>query len=168
MSQENASQMVAAVLKLGSALCAMAAAALLILPLVRGEVGTRPREVTLTPITSQAGETEPGETEPGETEPVEEAESVDNAIRESRAPFEGAILSLDAQPADVTVQVNGKDQGETPVMVGLECAPGEPVVITFSRRGFERTTHRTTCPRDEMVTVKARLKQSTRGTAGKR
>ncbi|OJH33798.1 PEGA domain-containing protein [Cystobacter ferrugineus] len=156
--QKHASQKVAAVLKLGSALCAMAAVGLLIQPLVRGEVSTRPRDITLTPITS----------EDGETETVEEAESAGNAIRESRAPFEGAILSLDSEPSEATVQVNGKNQGETPVMVGLECERGEPVVITFSRRGFERTTHRTSCPQDEMVTVKARLKQSTRGTAGKR
>jgi hypothetical protein len=156
--QEHASQKVAAVLKLGSALCAMAAAGLLILPLVRGEVSTRPRDITLTPITSGDGETETGE----------EAASTGNAIRESRSAFEGAILSLESQPSEATVQVNGRDQGETPVMVGLECEPGEPVVITFSRRGFESAIHRTPCPRDALVTVKARLKQSTRGTAGKR
>lgn len=156
--QEHASQKVAAVLKLGSALCALAATGVLILPLVRGEVRTRPRDITRTPITSGDGE----------TKTVEEAESADNSIRESSSAFAGAILSLESQPAEATVQVNGRDQGETPIMVALECAPGEPVVITFSRRGFESMTHRTPCPRDAMVTVKARLKQSTRGSAGKR
>lgn len=156
--QEHASHKVAAVLKLGSALCALAAAGLLSLPLVRGEVGTRPRDITPTPIA----------TEDGETRTVEEAESADNSIQESSSAFEGAILSLESQPAEATVQVNGRDQGETPIMVGLECMPGEPVVITFSRRGFESVTHRTPCPRDALVTVKARLKQSIRGTAGKR
>ncbi|WNG18505.1 PEGA domain-containing protein [Cystobacter fuscus] len=160
--QEHASQKVAAVLKFGSALCAMAAAGLLILPLVRGEVRTGPRDITLTPITSEDEETEAREEVKGEVAPT------DNPIQESRSAFEGAILSLESQPEEATVEVNGKDQGETPVMVGLECEPGEPVVITFSRRGFESTTHRTTCPRDEMVKVKARLKQSTRGSAGKR
>ncbi len=164
--QEHASQKVAAVLKLGSALCAMAAAGLLILPLVRGEMRTGPRDITLTPLPSE--EEEPRAGEEVEVESNVEVESTNKAIRESRSAFEGAILSLESQPEEATVQVNGRDQGETPVMVGLECAPGEPVVITFSRRGFESTTHRTSCPRDEMVTVKARLKQSTRGTAGKR
>ncbi|MFY0578299.1 PEGA domain-containing protein [Cystobacter fuscus] len=139
--QEHASQKVAAVLKFGSSLCAMAAAGLLILPLVRGEVRTAPRDITLTPITSEDEETR------AEEEVAVEAESTNNkAIRESRSAFEGAILSLDSQPSEATVKVNGRDQGETPVMVGLECAPGEPVVITFSRRGFESTTHRTSCP----------------------
>lgn len=160
--QEHASQKVAAVLKFGSALCAMAAAGLLILPLVRGEVRTGPRDITLTPITSE-------DEEPRAEEEVKvEVESANKAIQESRSAFEGAILSLESEPEEATVEVNGKDQGETPVMVGLECKPGEPVVITFSRRGFESTTHRTSCPRDEMVKVNARLKQSTRGTAGKR
>ncbi|ATB40682.1 PEGA domain-containing protein [Cystobacter fuscus] len=160
MSQEHASQKVAAVLKLGSALCAMAAAGVLILPLVRGEVRTGPRDITLTPITTEDEETQ--------AEEDVEVESAGKPIRETRSAFEGAILSLESQPSEATVKVNGRDQGETPVMVGLECAPGEPVVITFSRRGFESTTHRTPCPRDEMVKVKARLKQSIRGTAGKR
>ena len=156
--QEHASQKAAAVLKLGSAVCALAAAGVLMLPLVRGEVSTRPRDITLTPITSEAGE----------AETVEEAQSADDAIRESRSAFAGAILSLESQRSEASVQVYGRDLGETPIMVGLDCAPGDPVVITFSRRGFESMTHRTPCPRDAMVTVKARLKQSIRGSAGKR
>jgi hypothetical protein len=159
---EHASQKAAAVLKFGASLCAMAAAGLLVLPLLRGEVGAQPRDIT-PPLSLPAEE----ETRAGATA-GEAAESADPSIQESRTAFQGAILSLESRPPGASVRVNGTDQGETPVMVGLECVPGKPVVIVFSLRGFESTTHRTACPRDALITVKAQLKQSTRGTAGKR
>ena len=88
--------------------------------------------------------------------------------REERADFEGAILMVESEPAGATILVDGKDQGQTPVSVGLECLPGTPVLVEFSLRGYEKAKHRTLCPHDALVKVTARLRKGSGKSPGKK
>lgn len=166
---------VAAVLKLGSALCGLAAAALLVLPAVRGEFNTQPRLLTLTPTfgpakdsTPVASPEPPGEERPpvdrtGQRDPFVAPEP-DPVIQEERADFDGAILVLESEPSGATAFVDGKDQGETPVSVGLDCLPGKPVQVEFVLRGHQRLTHQTLCPKDAMLKLTARMRKAEKGS----
>lgn len=149
-------ELLGAVLKLASALCALAAAGLFVLPLVRGEVSSAPRYVTLQPSFSQ------------EAPPAPDAPKEEKVTTEERSDFEGAILMVESEPSGATILVDGKDQGETPVSVGLECLPGKPILVDFSLRGYEKAQHRTLCPLDALVKVTARLRKSTGKPSGKK
>ncbi|WP_152622538.1 PEGA domain-containing protein [Archangium violaceum] len=157
----------AAGLKLASALCALVAVGLFVRPLLQGELTTGPRMITLqptfasTPVERPAESAPPGATAPKELPP-------DAAVREERADFEGAILMVESEPSGATILVDGKDQGETPVSVGLECLPGTPVLVEFSLRGHEKATHRTVCPHDALVKVTARLRKGSGKASGKK
>ncbi|ATB34589.1 PEGA domain-containing protein [Melittangium boletus] len=155
------SEWVAAVLKLASSLCAVVAAGLFVLALRHGE-GVAPPGATEAPDSSdepvlivEAGE------------PARD-ESAEKATQESRSEFQGAILSLESRPSGASAQVNGVDQGETPVSVGLDCVPGTPLVIEFTLRDFQKETHKTLCPMNAVVTVKARMRKDTGSRSGKR
>ena len=155
------SEWAAAVLKLASSLCAVVAAGLFVLALRHGE-GVAPSGAPEAPGPSD---------EPVlivESENPARAEPAEKTIQESRSEFQGAILSLESRPSGASAQVNGVDQGETPVSVGLDCVPGTPLVIEFTLRDFEKATHKTLCPRDAVVTVKARMRKETSARSGKR
>lgn len=156
----------AAGLKLASALYALAAAGLFVRPLLLGEVSTRPRMVTLQPTFSSA----PVESASGSTSASTAPRELppDTVTREERAEFEGAILVVESEPSGATIRVDGKDQGETPVSVGLECLPGSPVLVEFSLRGYEKAEHRTLCPHDALVKVTALLRKSSGKSSGKK
>jgi hypothetical protein len=146
-------------LKLSSALFGLAAAGVLVLPLVRGEAEapSGPRYITLQPTFSDTdSESESAET--GGASP-EAPSAPEQAIQEERSSFKGAILMVESQPPGATIRVNGIDQGETPVSVGLDCLPGSTLKVDFALRGFEKSTHRTVCPRDALVKVTARLRK---------
>jgi hypothetical protein len=161
-----------AVLKLGSALCGLAAAVLFVLPLLRGELQTQPRLITLTPtFAPQKDPKAPVVASPGtqeESVPAARdglrdpfvAPEPDPVVQEERADFDGAILVLESEPAGAVTWVDGKEQGETPVSVGLDCRPGTPVVVEFTLRGHQRLTHHTLCPKDAMLKLSARLRKS--------
>jgi hypothetical protein len=150
-------ELLGAGLKLASALCGLAAAGLFVLPLVRGEVSSAPRYVTLQP--SFPEKTPPPPEAPKEAS--KEAPQEEKVTTEERSDFDGAILMVESEPSGATILVDGKDQGETPVSVGLECLPGKPVVVDFSLRGYAKAQHRTFCPHDALVKVTARLRKST-------
>jgi hypothetical protein len=157
----------AAVLKLASALCGLAAAGLFILPLVRGEVSSAPRAITLQPLfpaEAPAAPPEPPREAPAQELPPEE----ERVATEERVDFKGSILMVESEPSGATILVDGKDQGETPVSVGLECRPGQPVIIEFSLRGHDKARHHTPCPRDELVKVTAKLRKSSGKRSGKK
>ncbi|HEX5754480.1 MAG TPA: PEGA domain-containing protein [Archangium sp.] len=148
----------AAGLKLASALSALVAVGLFVRPLLQGELTTGPRMITLQPTFSSAPVERPAEdATPGIPAPAEPPP--ETGIREERADFEGAILMVESEPSGATILVDGKDQGETPVSVGLECLPGTPVLVEFSLRGYEKAKHRTVCPHDALVKVTARLRK---------
>ncbi|MGZ3458417.1 MAG: hypothetical protein ACXU86_07905, partial [Archangium sp.] len=81
-ARPSGSEWLAAWLKLGSALCALAAAGLFVRPLVRGEVSLQPRILTLQPTFSS----------PSEGPPASQELPPDTVTREQRADFDGAIL----------------------------------------------------------------------------
>jgi hypothetical protein len=165
----------AAVLKLASACCGLAAAVLFVLPTVNGTFSPKPQLLTLTPVFSDAKDSppvpdaRPEEKAPAEGKGVTGADPFvappqpvaepDDVIREEHANFKGAILMLESEPEEALVFVDGKEQGETPVSVGLECTPGKPVHVEFALRGYARAKHDTVCPKDMMVKLTARLKK---------
>ncbi len=172
-SRASRAEALAAVLKLGAALCGLAAAALFVLPAVQGTFSTQPRLLTLTP-TFVPSKTPPPEVPPT---PGEEQAAVDRTgqrdpfvapppdpvVQEERADFDGAILVLESEPSGALTFVDGKEQGDTPVSVGLDCKPGMPVLVDFSLRGYNRLTHRTLCPKDAMLKLTARLTRLEKG-----
>jgi len=174
----------ATLLKLSSALFGLAAAAFLVLPLFRPEVEPAPeapRYITLRPSIPPEAKPEPKakpeakpevkpepEPEPAVSEAEPEAPSdADPRIQEERESFSGAILMVESQPPGATIWVNGVDQGQTPVSVGLDCQPGRDLVVDFSLRGFEKSRHRTRCPKDTLVKVTARLRKVPGKSPGK-
>jgi hypothetical protein len=157
----------AAGLKLASALCALVAVGLFVRPLLTGELSLQPRMITLQPTFSAVPEeSPPAESTPGTPAPAQRPP--ESVTREERADFDGAILMVESEPAGATVLVDGKDQGQTPVSVGLECVPGTPVIVEFSLRGYEKAKHRTLCPHDALVKVTARLRKGSGKASGKK
>jgi hypothetical protein len=156
----------AAGLKLGSALFALAAVGLVVRPLLLGELSLKPRLITLQPTFSEPVVTPPATSEAGTSAPQEPAQG--SVTREERAEFDGSILMVESEPPGANVLVDGRDQGETPVSVGLECVPGTPVIVTVSLRGYERAKHTTLCPHDALVKVTAQLKKSSGKPSGKK
>ncbi len=164
---------VAVALKLTSGLCAVAAAVLFVLPLVRGEVNAGPRYITLQPSSASrepnAPESPPPEERAEAPVPPPAKEPPSNELtEEERSSFDGAILMVESEPSGATVHVDGKNQGDTPVSIGLECTPGKPIVIDFSMAGFEKTRHRTLCPHEALVKVTARLRKGSSKASGKK
>lgn len=180
------SETLAALLKLGSALSGLAAAALFILPAVNGGFQSKPRLLTLTPTfapTKGPATPEPKKapeaptapeapsaldkvrdifmrpTEPAAPEAPAAAPVPDDVVQEERAQFDGAILVLESEPHGALTRVNGQEQGETPVSVGLDCLPGVPVQVEFSKRGYERAKHTALCPKDAMLKLTATLRK---------
>ena len=171
----------AQVLKLSSALFGVAAAGALVLPLVRPEEAkapTEPRYVTLRPTLPPEAKPEPKAKPESKAKPTPEPEANDSTpeepsaakpqIEEERSSFTGAILMVESQPPGANIRVNGVDQGETPVSVGLDCMPGKDLVVDFSLRGFEKSRHRTLCPKDALVKVTARLRKASGKAPGKK
>ncbi len=81
-------------------------------------------------------------------------------MQEETAEFDGAILMLESEPEGAALVVNGKDEGETPISVGLDCKPGARLVIEFTLRGYERAKHTTRCPENALLKVTARLRKA--------
>jgi len=164
---DSRDERLAAGLKLGSALCALVAVGLFVRPLLTGELSLQPRMITLQPTFSPVPEESPPvESTPGTPAPAERPP--ETVTREERADFDGAILMVESEPGGATILVDGKDQGQTPVSVGLECLPGTPVIVEFSLRGYEKAKHRTICPHDSLVKVTARLRKGAGKASGKK
>ncbi|PTL76656.1 PEGA domain-containing protein [Vitiosangium sp. GDMCC 1.1324] len=171
---------VAAGLKLASALCALVAVGLFVRPLVLNELSLKPRMVTLMPTFASSPQAEEPARPVARDTPAEAPErgtgstaappepSRNTVTREERADFDGAILMAESEPSGANVLVDGHDQGETPVSVGLDCIPGTPVLVEFSLRGYEKAKHTTLCPHNALVKVTARLKKGSGRTSGKR
>lgn len=186
-SRASLLETLAALLKLGSALSGLAAAALFVLPAVNGSIHSQPRLLTLTPTFAPAKGTATPESPtkapetpapstspldkvrdlfarpetpgPAATEAPADAPAPNDVVQEERAQFDGAILVLESEPPGAQAWVNGQDQGATPVSVGLDCLPGVPVQVEFSKRGYERAKHTALCPKDAMLKLTATLRK---------
>jgi hypothetical protein len=167
-SGPSRTEWLAAGLKLASALCALAAVGLVVRPLLLGELSLKPRMLTLQPTFSQEPVAAPRPVAAEPETPAPQEPPPGSVVREERADFDGSVLMIDSEPSGATVLVDGRDQGETPVSVGLECLPGTPVIVSMSLRGYERAKHTTLCPHDALVKVTAQLKKSSGKASGKK
>lgn len=167
--EDSRGQRIAAVMKLGSALCLLVAVGLFTLPLARQKLATAPPAVLqeLAVASKQALNTSAVE-EPGANGSAANEPTTAQPVQETRAAFKGAILMLESVPSGASTRVSGVDQGETPVSVGLDCSPGTTVVVEFTMRYFEKTVYNTPCPKDAVVTVKARMRRGSGKASGKR
>lgn len=180
-SRPSAAEVLAAVLKLGSAVSALAAAALFVLPAVNGSFSNKPRMLTLTPTFGAAAQGSAASEQQAEASalsaPVEKLKALfaepeppvapvatatpdpNVVVQEERAAFNGAILMLDSEPSGARTWLNGQEQGATPVSVGLDCLPGVPLEVEFALRGYERAKHTALCPKDAMLKLTAHLRK---------
>ena len=82
---------------------------------------------------------------------------VTTAGGERVAPFQGFGLSIDTSPAGARVLVGGKEVGETPLVAGVDCAPGTEVAVAVELRGY-RTARRTVrCRADRLLELSFKL-----------
>lgn len=152
-------QQLAGQLRLGSALCALLASALL----ARAAFQEAPAP--------SLGELTGGSGPPGWGQVVTYAPSepplpqAGEDTSEQGSPLQGFALVLESEPSGALVLVNGKSRGETPSSLTPECEPGEPLKIEFSLRGYERALHETRCREDTLLRVLARLRRSPRGSS---
>jgi hypothetical protein len=85
--------------------------------------------------------------------------AVTTAEGERVAPFQGFGLSIDTRPAGARVLVGGKEVGETPLVAGVDCAPGAEVALAVELRGY-RTVRRTVrCRADALLELAITLKR---------
>jgi hypothetical protein len=144
-------------MRLGSALCALLASALLAWPAF--QQAPPPSLGELTGGAGPLGERQVITYAPSES-PLPQA-GVNTS--EQGSPLRGFALVLESEPAGAQVVVNGRSQGETPSSLTPECKPGEPLKIEFSLRGYERALHETRCQEDTLLKVLARLRRSPKG-----
>jgi hypothetical protein len=73
------------------------------------------------------------------------------------APFQGFGLSIDTTPAGARVLIGGVEAGETPLVAGVDCAPGAEVAVAVELRGY-RTVRRTVrCRADALLELAFKL-----------
>lgn len=83
---------------------------------------------------------------------------VDPATGEQVTPFAGGFaLSVDSRPDGARVLVNGQEVGETPLLAGVECKPGEPVEVRLEKRGLKPEARTTRCRKDAVVHLEIEL-----------
>lgn len=142
----------AATLRLASAAFAVMAVGLLLLPELDGTFEAPPPEVlkqpTYTVLTPTLDAPAP-------------SEKLDTVITEQATSFDGAsVLVVDSEPSGVSVEVDGNDQGGTPVSLTLDCLPGKPIRVEVFKRGYERARHTAYCRPDTMIKLFARLRKA--------
>jgi PEGA domain len=154
-STEGGPWRVAAVLRLGAAGFGLMTAALFVMPALNGSIQLPLAPETESLVTASYKTIAPTF---GTPEPSEDPEEV---ITEQSTAFDGAaVLVVESEPTNVSVRVDGNDQGNTPVSLTLDCLPGKPIKIEVSRKGYERAQKITFCRMDTMVKLYARLKKS--------
>jgi hypothetical protein len=84
-------------------------------------------------------------------------EAVTTPGGERVAPFQGFGLSIDTTPAGARVLIGGVEAGETPLVAGVDCAPGAEVAVAVELRGY-RTVRRTVrCRADALLELAFKL-----------
>jgi len=72
-------------------------------------------------------------------------------------PFERFGISADSEPAGAEVLVGDRLLGQTPLMVAVECAPGERLAVRFRLPGRPARELSTSCRSDGLVKLRAKL-----------
>jgi hypothetical protein len=148
---EGGPWLVASALRLGTAGFALMTAVLFVLPELSGSFqAPTVADIVKTTYTTLAPTLD---TPPPAANP-------EQAITEQTTSFDGAaILVVESEPGNVSVRVDGNDQGNTPVSLTLDCLPGKPIKVEVARKGYERATHLTFCRTDTMIKLYARLRK---------
>jgi hypothetical protein len=76
---------------------------------------------------------------------------------EETAPFTGFAVSVETEPEDALVTIAGVERGESPVLAGVACRPGERVVVRAEKAGYRPARAATTCRQDLLVKLTLRL-----------
>lgn len=85
---------------------------------------------------------------------------VDPATGEQVTPFAGGFaLSIDSRPDGARVLVNGQELGETPLLAGVECKPGEAVEVRVEKKGLRAAARTTRCRKDSVVRLELELER---------
>jgi hypothetical protein len=151
---------VAAALRLGAAGFGLMAAALFVLPELSGALQSPTAGVVVAPTfktIAPALETPPPPADP------------EKVITEQTTSFDGAaVLVVETEPGNVSVRVDGNDQGNTPVSLTLDCLPGKPIKVELARKGYERAQHLTFCRSNTMIKLYGRLKKAEKSPGGKK
>jgi hypothetical protein len=91
--------------------------------------------------------------------PITPRAAVTTAEGERVTPFQGFGLSIDTTPSGARVLVGGKEVGETPLVAGVDCAPGAEVALAIELRGY-RTVRRTVrCRVDALLELAIALRR---------
>jgi hypothetical protein len=151
----------AALLRLASAACGLAAAVLFVLPGATGMFVVPPPQ-TAAPAPQNLKVITPTFDEPAP------AEAMDGAVSEQTSSFDGAtVLVVYSNPTGVAVEVDGNDQGGTPVSLTLDCLPGKPIRVELFKRGYERLQHTAFCRKDTMIKLFAPMRKAAKAPSGK-
>lgn len=153
-STEGGPWRVAAALRLGAAGFGLMTAVLFAMPELNGSF-----QLPLAPETSSLLPTNYKTLVPTLDTPAPSADP-DELITEQSTAFDGAaVLVVESEPGNVSVRVDGNDQGNTPVSLTLDCIPGKPIKVEMARKGYERAQKITFCRADTMIKLYARLKK---------
>jgi hypothetical protein len=155
---EGGAWRVASALRLGAAGFGLMAAGLFVLPELSGAFQAPSNEVLMQPTYTTIAPT---------FDTPEPSERLDQVITEQTSSFDGAaILMVDSDPAGVSVEVDGSDQGGTPVSLTLDCLPGKPIKVEVTKRGFEKAEHTTFCRPNTMIKLYARMRKAEKKKPG--
>lgn len=155
---EGGAWKVASALRMGAAGFGLMAAGLFVLPELSGSFQAPSNEVLTQPTYTTIAPT---------FDTPEPSERLDQVITEQTSAFDGAaVLMVDSEPEGVSVEVDGADQGGTPVSLTLDCLPGKPIKVEVTRRGFEKAEHTTFCRPNTMIKLYARMKKAEKKKPG--
>ncbi len=155
---EGGAWRVASALRLGAAGFGLMAAGLFVLPELSGSFQAPSNEVLAQPTYTTIAPT---------FDAPAPSEKLDQVITEQSSSFDGAaILMVDSEPGGVSVDVDGSDQGSTPVSLTLDCLPGKPIKVEVTKRGFERAQHTTFCRPNTMIKLYARMRKAEKKKPG--
>jgi hypothetical protein len=155
---EGGAWKVASALRLGAAGFGLMAAGLFVLPELSGSFQAPSNEVLTQPTYTTIAPT---------FDTPEPSERLDQVITEQTSAFDGAaILMVDSEPGGVSVEVDGSDQGGTPVSLTLDCLPGKPIKVEVTKRGFEKAEHTTFCRTNTMIKLYARMRKAEKKKPG--
>ena len=124
-------------LKLGSGLCALALAALMLW---------------------RAGLAEPPQTSSTTTVymPMPQVE-LTGAVSETESEASGYILVIETTPDGAEVWLDGVSKGPSPSSLNLDCLAGAPLALELRHPGYTPLKRRMLCKHDAMVVMRATL-----------
>ncbi len=85
-------------------------------------------------------------------------ESTPNADGERTRWFQGFGLSVETTPRGAEVLVDGESKGETPLVTGVDCQPGDEVRVEVRRAGQPARARTVRCRKDQLVELTVDLR----------